>query len=91
MIFAQVAQTESARAFWQGKLTKTKRASVISALLSEFDDRYQIYEDADDDRYGSFVRIGRPTRVSCAHRVSCRKLLLDELTHDGCDSATNDV
>ena len=26
----------------------TKRASVICALLSEFDERYLIYEDTDD-------------------------------------------
>ena len=48
VLFAQVAQTASARTFWAGKLTKTKRASVIAALLSEFDERYLIYEDADD-------------------------------------------
>lgn len=48
VLFAQIAQTESARTFWAGKLTKTKRASVIAALLSEFDKRYLIYEDADD-------------------------------------------
>jgi len=33
VLFAQVAQTESARTFWHGKLTMTKRASVIPALF----------------------------------------------------------
>ena len=31
-----------------GKLTKSKRAAVITALLSEFDDNNLIYEDAED-------------------------------------------
>ena len=48
VLFTQCAQTESARAFWAGKLTSTKRASVMTALFHEFDNRYQIYEDADD-------------------------------------------
>ena len=48
VLFTQCAQTESARAFWAGKLTSTKRASVLTALFHEFDNRYQIYEDADD-------------------------------------------
>jgi len=48
VLFAQVSKTDSARHFLQGKLTKTKRASVMTALFSEFDDRYQIYEDTDD-------------------------------------------
>lgn len=48
VIFAQVADTESARKFWWGKLTKSKRASVMPALFSSFDDRYLIYEDAFD-------------------------------------------
>ena len=48
VLFAQVANTESARRFWQGKLTKTKRASLMTALFSEVDPRYLIYEDATD-------------------------------------------
>lgn len=48
VIFAQVAKTTSAVQFWQGKLTKTRRASVMTALFSQFDDRYLIYEDTDD-------------------------------------------
>lgn len=48
VLFAQVANTESARRFWQGKLTKTKRASIMTALCSEFDPRYLIYEDVTD-------------------------------------------
>lgn len=48
VIFAQVAQTASAQKFWEGKLTKTRRASVLTALISMFDSRYKIYEDADD-------------------------------------------
>ena len=47
-LFAQVSRTPSARAFWKGKLTATKRASVMAVLLSTFDDRYLIYEDTDD-------------------------------------------
>ena len=46
-LFAQVAQTPVARAFWGGKLMNTRRASVLTALFSEFD-RYLIYEDTDD-------------------------------------------
>ena len=37
-----------ARAFWSGKLTKNRRASVLTALFSSFDERYKIYEDTDD-------------------------------------------
>jgi|EP00966_Prymnesium_polylepis_P030534 hypothetical protein len=48
VLFAQVANTDSAHLFWNGKLTKTKRASVMTALFSEYDDRYQIYDDASD-------------------------------------------
>ena len=48
VLYAQIAHTDEAEAFWGGKLTKTKRASVIAALLSEFDNRYLLYEDADD-------------------------------------------
>ena len=48
VLFTQCAQTKSARAFWAGKLTSTKRASVLTALFHEFDNRYQIYEDAED-------------------------------------------
>ena len=40
--------TESARAFWGGKLTSAKHASVMPALSHEFDNRYKIYEDAED-------------------------------------------
>ena len=47
-LFAQVAQTDIARDFWAGKLTKTRRASVLTALISAFDERYKIYEDTDD-------------------------------------------
>jgi hypothetical protein len=48
VLFAQVAQTDIARDFWAGKLTKTRRASVLTALISTFDERYKIYEDTDD-------------------------------------------
>ena len=48
VLLTQVAQTNVARAFWAGKLTKTRRASVLVALFSSFDERYKIYEDADD-------------------------------------------
>ena len=48
VLFAQVAQTDVARAFWAGKLTKTRRASVMPALISAFDERYKIYEDTAD-------------------------------------------
>ena len=48
VLFTQCAQMESARAFWTGKFTSTKRASVMTALFHEFDNRYDIYEDADD-------------------------------------------
>lgn len=48
VLFAQVARTKSARAFWGGRLTRTRRSSVISALFSEFDNRYKIFADADD-------------------------------------------
>lgn len=47
-LFAQVAQTPPARNFWSGKLTKTKRASVLTVLVSAFDERYKIYTDTED-------------------------------------------
>ena len=48
VLFTQCAQTDPARAFWAGKLTSTKRASVMTALFHDFDSRYHIYADADD-------------------------------------------
>ena len=48
VLFTQCAQTDSARAFWAGSLTSTKRASVMTTLFHEIDNRYTIYEDADD-------------------------------------------
>jgi hypothetical protein len=48
VVFTQVAQTDIARAFWAGKLTTTRRASVLTALIFAFDERYKIYEDTDD-------------------------------------------
>jgi len=48
VIVAQVAKTPKARKFWGGKLTKSKRASVVTALLSEVDEDNLIYADADD-------------------------------------------
>jgi hypothetical protein len=48
ILFTQVALTDDVHAFWSGKLTKTRRASVITALVSTFDERYLIYEDAED-------------------------------------------
>ena len=48
VLFAQVANTDMARMFWEGKLTKSKRASVLPALFSEFDNGYKIYEDTTD-------------------------------------------
>ena len=47
-LFAQVAKTEIARTFWAGKLTKTRRASVLVALISTFDNRFKIYGDTED-------------------------------------------
>ena len=48
VLFAQVAKTPSARKFWAGKLTKTSRASIMPAFIHMFDERYIIYEDAED-------------------------------------------
>lgn len=48
VLFAQVANTESAQQFWKGKLAKSKRASIMSAMFSKLDKRYDIYEDAAD-------------------------------------------
>lgn len=48
VLFAQVLNRKKARVFWQGKLTATKRASVMTVLFSQFDDRYLIYEDTSD-------------------------------------------
>ena len=48
VLFAQVAQTNSARSFWMGKLHVTKRASVMPVLFNMFDPRYVIYEDVND-------------------------------------------
>ena len=55
---------ETARKFWSGKLTATKRASLVPALLSEFDARYTIYKDVDD---GIFVRRRRRSPIHAAH------------------------
>ena len=48
VLFAQVARTESAQTFWSGQLTHTKRASIMTALVSQFEPRYPIYADTDD-------------------------------------------
>ena len=48
VLFTQCAQTDVARAFWSGKLTNTKRASVMTLLTAMFDHRFLIYDDTDD-------------------------------------------
>lgn len=48
VVFTQAAKTKSATAFWEGKLTSSKRASVMVALANVFDNEYAIYEDAKD-------------------------------------------
>lgn len=47
VLFAQVADTDEARKFWYGKLTNTKRATVMTMLLNSFDNNYRIYEDVE--------------------------------------------
>ena len=48
VLFTQAALTEKAQGFWCGKLTKTKRASLMAMLFNEFDNRYKLYGDVDD-------------------------------------------
>ena len=71
VLFAQVANTESARRFWQGKLTKTKRASIMTALFSEFDPRYLVYEDVTDTWRSSTSKAAMEKRAPrvCAHTI----------------------
>lgn len=37
-----------AKNFWKGCLTQTKRASMMKRLLSVYNDKHKIYEDASD-------------------------------------------
>lgn len=48
VLFAQVADTEAAKTFWKGKLTFSKRASVMTTLFHEFDPRYTVYSNVHD-------------------------------------------
>ena len=48
VLFAQVANTEVAQRFWRGRLTQTRRASMINALISVFNEHHEIYEDTTD-------------------------------------------
>ena len=48
VLFTQVAKTKVAREFWSGKLTKSKRASLLPTLMHMFDDRYTIFGDTED-------------------------------------------
>ena len=48
VVFTQVANTEVARNFWCGKLTATKRATLVVALCALFDPHFVVYEDASD-------------------------------------------
>ena len=44
----QVAQTDRAIPFWEGKLQKTKFASVMTLMLANFTPKHKIYCDTDD-------------------------------------------
>ena len=46
VLFAQPADTQVAKDFWKGRLTQTKRASMVNGLISVFNDKHKIYEDA---------------------------------------------
>ena len=48
VLFAQVAQTAVAQAFWKGRLTHTKRAAMMNGLISVFNKDHKIYADTDD-------------------------------------------
>ena len=48
VLFAQPADTQVAKDFWKGRLTQTKRASMVNGLISVFNDKHKIYEDASD-------------------------------------------
>ena len=79
VLSAQVVETQSARAFWSDKLTKTKRASVMAALFSGFDDfdnRSKIYCTRTPTivGYGALLRLNR-SRLS-TESTSCRLGLL---------------
>ena len=48
VLFTQCAKTNVAREFWSGKLSKSKKASVMVCLFAHFDKRYQIFIDSED-------------------------------------------
>ena len=48
VIFTQPANTQVAKDFWKGRLTQSKRASMINGVISVFNPKHKIYEDASD-------------------------------------------
>ena len=48
VLFTQAAQIDTAKEFWRGKLTSTKRASVVPILFRGFDANYRIWGDTTD-------------------------------------------
>ena len=48
VLFTQPANTQVAKDFWKGRLTQTKRASMMNGLISVYNEKHKIYEDASD-------------------------------------------
>ena len=48
VLFTQPAATQVATNFWKGRLTQTKRASMMNGLISVYNGKHKIYEDATD-------------------------------------------
>jgi chorismate synthase len=48
VVFTQGANTPNAIKLWKGRLTQTKRASAMNALISNVDENNHIYEDTTD-------------------------------------------
>ena len=48
VLFTQSANTQVAKNFWKGRLTQTKRASMMNGLISVYNGKHKIYEDATD-------------------------------------------
>ena len=48
VLFTQPVNTQVANNFWKGRLTQTKRASMMNGLISVYNKKHKIYEDASD-------------------------------------------
>ena len=71
VLFAQPADTEVAKKFWKGRLTQSKRASMINGVISVFNPKHKITRTPPTWRPFS-IKLGRRRYSGCATLESGR-------------------